>query len=289
MSNTNQRWNEHDGSWQNTTKNDFFRGENSEVTITSVENLTGWQYTTKTENVYDAENKQTYSLTFSWDNSIDDWSLTPMQKCEWVYDNNGRMTECLKKRFDNKANEWSVAEARIVFFYDKEGSISEEMYQSWNEDSKSWINGGKYNYSNDNETQKTAISYFYVSDRWVFDGKIIYLYDNEAKLVRADFYGENADDIVKAYSLYNYSEKSCPVISETTADINIFPNPVVSSFELTVPETLVGKTASIFDAYGKFVKSIIINNEKTQVNVNGIFGGIYVLQIGDKTKKFVIK
>ena len=284
-SNAVQRWKE--GAWQNSSKNDYSSEGNKNIIITSVENMTGWQNTTKVENVYNSERKQIYSLSYSWDNSIDDWFLTPKLKCEWTYDQSGRMTEYLKKRFDKKANEWSV-DARILYSYDEKGNFSEELYQSWDADSKLWINKGKYTYSNDNEMRKTAMSYYYVSDEWIFDGKIIYLYDIEGKLVRSEYYGAKPDESLRAYSLYTYSENKGAIISET-ADINVYPNPVVSSFELSVPESLVGKTASIFDIYGGFVKSVVVNSEKTQVNVNGISGGLYVLKIGDKTKKFIVK
>ena len=285
ISNAVQRWKE--GAWQNSSKNDYSSEGNKNIIITSVENMTGWQNTTKVENVYNSERKQIYSLSYSWDNSIDDWSLTPKLKCEWTYDQSGRMTEYLKKRIDKMANEWSV-DARILYSYDEKGNFSEELYQSWVADSESWINKGKYTYSNDSETQKTAISYYYVSDEWILDGKIIYLYDIEGKLTRSEYYGNKPDESLGAYSLYTYSENRGVFISET-ADINVYPNPVISSFELSVPESLVGKTAGIFDIYGSFVKSVVVNSEKTQVNVSGISGGIYVLKIGDKTKKFIIK
>ena len=287
-SNTNLIWNENDATWQNSSKNDFVYEENKNITISSVGNLTGWQNTTKTETVYNSERKQIYSLTYSWDKSIDDWSIAPMLKCEWVYDSNGRATEYLKKRFDEKTGDWSVLEAHILYSYEEKDALVEELYQSWDANSNSWQNGGKYTYSKNNETQQTAMSYYFVSNKWVFDGKIIYSYDADGKLSRSDYYNTDADNTLKAYSLYSYSEKNCPVIIETT-EINISPNPVVSSFELTVPAELVGKTAGIFDVYGKFVKSVVVNNEKVQVNVNGIYGGVYILQIADKTKKFVIK
>ena len=287
-SNTNLIWNENDASWQNSSKNDFVYEANKNITISSVKNLTGWQNTTKTETIYNSEHKQIYSLTYSWDKNIDDWSIAPTQKSEWVYDSNGLATEYLKKRFDAKTGDWSIVEARILYSYDEKDALVEELYQLWDADSNLWQNGGKYTYSKNNETQQAAMSYFYVSDKWIFDGKIIYLYDTDGKLTRGDYYDNDTDNTLKAYSLYSYSEKSCHVVPET-AEINIYPNPVVSSFELTVPAKLVGKTAGIFDVYGKFVKSVVVNNEKVQVNVNGIYGGVYVLQIGDTTKKFVIK
>ena len=288
ISNTNQRWNKSDGAWHNSLKNDYAYEENKSITISSAGSLTGWQNTKKIESVYNSDRKHIYSLTYLWDNNIDDWSLEPELRCEWVYDVNGRAVEYLKKRIDKETNEWSLLEARILYSYDEKGTLIEELYQSWDMYGESWISSGKYTYSKDSEMQEVAMSYFYASDKWIFDGKIVYLYDSEGKLIRSECYGNSQEGSLKAYSLYTYSENSCPVISET-ADINVYPNPVVSSFDLTVPEALVGKTANIFDVYGNFVKSVIVNSEKTQISVNGMSGGIYVLQIGDKTKKLVVK
>ena len=285
---TSQLWDKSSASWQNSSKNDFTYGENRSITISSAVSLTGWQNTTKTENVFDAERKQIYSQTYNWDNSIDDWSIAPAQRNEWIYDANGRAAEYLKKRINEKTGECSIIEARILYSYGEKGALAEELYQSWDTESNSWQNGGKYTYSNNSDKQLTAMSYFYVSGKWFFDGKIIYSYDIDGKLFRSDNYGNDANNTLKAYSLYAYSEKISPVITES-ADITIYPNPVISSFELSVPAELVGKTAGIFDAYGKFVKSVLVNEEKVQVNVSGINGGVYILNIGDKTKKFVKK
>ena len=288
ISHTTMSWNERENLWQNSSKTEYIKGESKDVSILSVGNITGWQYSAKTETIYDSDGKRTYSLTYSWDNNIEDWSVAPSLKCEWIYDENGYIKEYLKIHPDTKTNELNIIEAHILYSFDKDGELIEELYQSWNEDSKSWISRGKYTYSRENKTQKVAMSYFYASNKWVFDGKVIYSYDDEGKLTRIDYYGNNPDQSLSAYSLYAYSENKCQVISET-ADINIYPNPVISSFELMVPGVFVGKTASIFDVYGKFVKSIVVNYEKMQVDVNGFLGGIYVLHIGDKTKKFVIK
>ena len=288
ISHTTLSWNEHDGLWQNSLKSDFVQEDNKSVSISSVGNMTGWQNSDKVESVYNAEGKRIYSLSYSWDNNNDDWAIDPSLKCEWNYDENGRVTEYLKVHPDKGTGEWTTFEARILYTYDKEGELTEELYQSWNVDGKSWESRGKYVYSKDSGTQKTATSYYYVYDKYFPDGKIAYLYDEEGRLARCNYYGNNPENSLSAFCLYTYTESKCQVISEM-ADISVYPNPVVSSFELTVPGALVGKTASIFDVYGNFVKSVVATYEKTQVNINGLSGGVYVLQIGDKTKKLVIR
>ena len=288
ISHTTLCWNEHDGLWQNSMKSDFVKEDNKSISVTSVGNMTGWQNSDKVESIYDQEGKRIYSLTYSWDNNNDDWAIDPSLKCEWSYDENGRVTEYIKVHADKGTGEWTAFEARIIYSYDKDGELAEELYQSWNAVGKLWENRGKYVYSKESGIQKTAVSFYFASEKCLPDGKIVYSYDEDGKLARCNYYGNNPDNSLSAYCLYTYAESKCQVITET-ADISVYPNPVVSSFELTVPVMLVGNTANIYDVYGNFVKSLVATDEKTQVNVNGLSGGIYVLQIGDKTKKLVIR
>ena len=286
ISETNQRWSVKNKSWQNTTKCDFINDDNKYIEISSDANMSGWQSKTKTETVYNPDGKPDYSLSYSWNKEIDDWSVTPSLKCEWVYDNNGRAVEYTKQRWNKEVYEWNAPHARITYLYDPAGEVSEELYSSWSAKNNSWIDEGKYIYSAGDKNQKNAKSYIYVSGKWTPDGEVIYTYDEDGKVSRGDYFGRES---LSAYSLYTYSENAkCEVIPETKV-INIYPNPVVSSFELTVPESFAGKSASIFDAWGKQVRSVIINNEKMQVNVTGLTGGIYVLRIDEYAEKLVIK
>ena len=274
---------------KNRSKCDYIYEESKYIVISADANLSGWQNTTKVETVYNPDKKPVYSLSYSWDGSIDDWSVTPSLKCEWVYDRDGRIAEYTKQRMNKGTKEWDASYARIIYSYDVKGEVGEELYQSWNTKDKSWTDEGRYVYSNDSKDQKMAMSYINLSDKWVADGKTIYTYDEEGKVIRGDFFESNSENTPRAYCLYSYTENSrCEVVSETE-DIDIHPNPVITSFELTVPDALVGKPANIFDVWGKHVKSVIVNSEKMQIDVNGLPGGVYVLHVGEKTKKLVIK
>ena len=289
MSDVTQSWSKGDEAWLKNTKYDYTYGENKMIKVSSVKNATGWQNASKVEVMNDSRGRQNYSMSYSWDSSTDDWSIAPSLKCEWVYDENGRITEYLKRYMNKETKEFNDFDARILYSYDEEGGVNEELYQAWNQESKSWTNVGRYTYSKESDSKKVAMSYFFAAGKWQLDGKTIYLYDKDGKLARSEFYGSSADAPLTAYSLFAYSEDVICQKITYMEDISVYPNPVVSSFELTVPESLVGKTASIFDIYGIFVKSAVVNNKKIQVDVSEIHAGIYVLQIGDKTKKIIIK
>ena len=278
-----------DESMQNATKCDYFYKDNKKVAISAEKNMTGWQNLSKVETIINHEGKSAYSLNYSWNRDNEDWNVDPSLKCTWVYDENGCIAEYTKQPWDKEKNDWNEPNVRILYSYDVDGEVNEELYQSWNAGSDSWINGGKYTYAKDGKNQKVALSYFFASGKWIADGKTVYSYDEDGKIARSDFYGNNADAVLNAYCIYSYSENSsCEVITEAE-DINIYPNPAVTTFELAVPSSLVGKVAYILDVWGKQVKSVIVSNEKTQVDISGLPGGVYVLYVGEKTKKLVIK
>jgi len=296
-----QSWNKNDKTWQITTQTEYHcnngipavaKGSNNgrdavanEVVITK----SNGQYKSKTEITPGSDSKPAYSQTYLWNKDSDDWHLHPSQRSVWEYNDNGQVTTCLKQNKKTNSNEWNNYYARILYMYNESGALIEEIYQTWNPELEQWINAGKYSYSKESEQKETAVSYFFASDRWIFDGKTVYIYDNDGKIVRSEHFRNNTDESLTVYSLFTYSEgKNCPVIIEPK-EVNIYPNPAVSSFELTVPDVFFGKNAILFDVSGKQVKTIPVINGKTQVDVNGLSGGVYLLTIADITKKVIVQ
>ena len=276
------RLNKSDQTWYQTTKNEYRFEENKEI----VACMSGRKYTSKTEIISDASGRPLYSFIYSWNSGADDWSVSPSSRSEWKYDANGRVTECLKQYFNRIAREWNGFDVRIQYTYDETGALSEELFQTWNAQSGQWIDGGRYSYSNEGELRKVAASYIPASGNWAVDGKTVYHYDGDGKIVRCEYYKDNTLD---AYSIHIYSEKSdCPAVIESHK-ITVFPNPVVSTFELTVPDDFTGKTMYLFDAWGTQVKALPIAVQTTQVDVSGLSGGVYLLKIGELSKKIILK
>lgn len=285
-----QRRNDNDGQWQNVLQSEYFTVENKEIEVLSSWTAASFSWTkaSKTETFYNTERKASYALSYSWSGISDDWSLTPSAKSQWIYDEKGRVTENLKQSMNKETNAW-IDYARILYTYNEDGMLSEEIYQTWNPERKTWSDKGKYTFSKENDKHKVATSYFYTADKWVYDGKIIHSHDNDGRVVRSEYYGEATDNSLKVYCIYTYSDKYClPKIEEVEA-ISVHPNPVVSSFELTVPASFVGKTAGIFDIYGKPMKTFVVTGEKMQVSVSGLPSGVYIIKTDDKSAKFVVK
>jgi hypothetical protein len=278
-------WNKNDDTWRNTLQSDYRYEAEKEVVITR----SGGLYQTKTETFFSTTGKPVYSLTYRWNNETDDWAIKPHLRCAWEYDSYGIVMICLKQSWNSDANKWSDYNIRILYSYNEAGALIEELFQTCNGESEQWINKGKYSYLTDNEQQKTAISFFFASGQWIFDGKTVYFYDNEGKIARCEYYNSSTGELFSAYSLITYSESiDFPVVVESQ-EVTVYPNPVVSTFELTVPDEYLGKTMQLFDMTGVQVKMMAVQNQKTQVDISGLSSGVYILRIGDITKKLIVK
>ena len=285
MADLTLRWNKTDEMWFQTQQCDYLTEKGREVAI----NRSGVQYVSRTEITSDTDGKPLYALTYEWNNSTDDWSTHPCQRSEWVYNRDGLLTTCLKQHLNLETKTWNDFDVRILYAYDEAGVLTEELYQSLNAETGQWTNGGKYQYNNVSERQKVASSFIFASDRWVSDGKTVYLYDEEGKLTRCEYYLNDADKSLNAYSINTYSEPfSLPEAIEPET-VSVYPNPVVSSFELTVPGSLIGKTLQMYDVSGKQVMTLPVQNQRTQVDASRLSSGVYILKIGDLTKKIILQ
>ena len=279
-------WHKADRTWNNTAKSEYQLEKGKEIVI----NWERDKYTTKTETFPGTDGKPQYAITRSWNNATDDWSILPSMLCEWQYDANGRLTACLKKMMNPTTSEWNDYHVRIVYTYDATGVLLEETYQSWNTSLAQWTARGRYSYTDGNNMQKVATSYFYAANDWVFDGKTVYNYDNEGKIVRSEYYRNSTDKTPDAFSVFTYSETATllPEMIEPI-DIQVFPNPAVSFVELTVPKEYFGKTMQLFDVFGKLAMTQLVTNPTTRIDVTRLTSGVYLLKIGESAKKIVVQ
>jgi len=279
------RLNGADQSWQTSTKSEYRYFGDKEVVM----NRSGARYTSRTEVVTDTEGRTLYSLTYPWSSDADDWSVSPSLRSEWKHDANGSITTCLKQKFNRTTSEWDDFDVRILYTYNDAGALTEELFQILNVEQGQWTDRGKYTYTRIDELQKAALSYVYASGNWVFDGKTIYIYDKEGKIVRCEYYKNDTDKTPDAYSINTYTESAGVEEEVESKVIAVFPNPVVSTFELTVPNEYAGKTMYLFDAWGKQSKAVQVTGQTMQVDVAGLPGGVYLLKIGELSKKIVLK
>ncbi|MFT5386132.1 MAG: ligand-binding sensor domain-containing protein [Saprospiraceae bacterium] len=77
---------------------------------------------------------------------------------------------------------------------------------------------------------------------------------------------------------------------ETDRGIELYPNPTNSVLTLSVPSDLVGKNYQIFNVSGMRVETGIISNEHTDLALEKVAAGFYLLSIdGVYTKKIIVE
>jgi hypothetical protein len=70
--------------------------------------------------------------------------------------------------------------------------------------------------------------------------------------------------------------------------IQIYPNPTNSILNIDVPSDFLNQQYQIVTIFGQIINADIISKEHNQLNVNHLPKGIYFLQIGNRSKKFVV-
>jgi hypothetical protein len=142
----------------------------------------------------------------------------------------------------------------------------------------------------------TLTSYGAVAYQWYYNSQLIEGATNESYL--ADSTGDYSVEITNNNGC---KESSIPVFVAvaptgikdiTAAKVQVYPNPLSSgNWQLSVGSELIGSYANIYDAAGRLIYSQVINNQRSQIELEAA-SGIYMLRIvaGDTaiaTKKLV--
>jgi hypothetical protein len=282
-----QHWSSSENMWQNVQKEVCLYLADRVIAETSVWNFSKWENSSKTETFHDSYQRKTHSLSYLRNKENDAWNINPSSKIEWEYDVNGRVVEYRKQFYNNTTNTWETPDVRILYTYTDKGELKDELFQRKNPQTGLWDDGGKYTYNVD---QKTATSLIPVNGKWIIDGEMVNRLDIDGNIVRTDYYRNTSRESMSAYCLYHYSDKiDAKNLSDDDIDINVYPNPVVDAFEVSVPETLVGEKIVLFDSFGKPVKTIIVRNRIVKINASGLSGGIYFLRTGNVSKKIIVR
>jgi len=95
---------------------------------------------------------------------------------------------------------------------------------------------------------------------------------------------------------FNYSKEIPESVNEFEKNSTSFymhPNPANNYLEIILSSdatfTMQTLAAQIFDAKGLLIKSVQLNNEKTQIDISNLAKGFYIVKIGYETKKLIVK
>lgn len=95
--------------------------------------------------------------------------------------------------------------------------------------------------------------------------------------------------IIPANTVYRFEVNPLAIQDQEKVDFAMYPNPAIDVLNLTFPDA-VNKQYSIYDLMGREVlKGSINNTNQTQINVNTLKTGTYMLRIAGSTQKFVKK
>ena len=96
---------------------------------------------------------------------------------------------------------------------------------------------------------------------------------------------KNAPDVTNVVCLrFEYGTVAIPnTKAENT--VFVFPNPVKTKLTITGAE--VNSTANLYNLNGALLKSIIIRDGGTDIDVSSLQQGTYLLQVGKQTVKFI--
>jgi hypothetical protein len=86
----------------------------------------------------------------------------------------------------------------------------------------------------------------------------------------------------------NTSTDIVPVLPTVTASFTLYPNPTNGSVTISIPESLIGSTATVSDVMGRVVCKSEIANSKSEINTAELSEGIYFVAVGNRAQKLII-
>lgn len=87
-------------------------------------------------------------------------------------------------------------------------------------------------------------------------------------------------------AVYNYVSSGINELG--TAELKIYPNPNTGIFTLMIPTQYVGSQIMISDMTGRNVLSIKASQERENIDMADLSGGVYLLSIGQSTVRFTV-
>ena len=121
------------------------------------------------------------------------------------------------------------------------------------------------------------------------------------RIVYAIHSSENLSELIansiNAQILYDSIFPSTVGITELATDKNqffIYPNPATNYLQIRINnEQHYANSLVIYDIYGKQIiirkEQLVIKNKTISIDISGLEKGIYIVQIGNNSKKFVVK
>ncbi|MEO6903213.1 MAG: T9SS type A sorting domain-containing protein [Bacteroidia bacterium] len=241
---------------------------------------TAWISTEKDTYTYDGNNNQITSLfqflkDTTWENSV---------KSEYMYDSANKLVSSLSYHWDGLT--W-INKSKVVYTYDANNIMINYLEQVWR--GGEWKNNSQTLFNNSNKTFSNYLVQIWTGSGWANQFQLATTEDANGLLTSKVVKNRNnaGSKITKGDSTHYYfhtvtSIKNLAAQKET---INVYPNPTKDI--LTIENTTSNKNSiiSIYSIQGQLMIQQPIMQSKTEINVNQLTKGIYILMLnnGEKT------
>jgi hypothetical protein len=99
-------------------------------------------------------------------------------------------------------------------------------------------------------------------------------------------YTKRKDTLDMAFPVFGAT--SIASIGHPSSDIRLFPNPSNGSVTISIPESLIGSTATVSDVMGRVVAAVPLTTGNRQLSTENFPNGIYFITLGNATQKLII-
>jgi len=292
-------WDTTNNKWLGSIKDEYTYDSNGKMTkdigyYWNI-NTNNWIGNSKNETTYDSNGNIILDIGYIWETNNSKW--VGSSKYESTYDSYGNENIFLIFSWDTSNSSW-VNSSKFESTYDTNGNETLYYYYQWDKGNNIWFNYSKVEYaydSNNNMTLYSSYSWDTKNNKWAGNSKHEYIYNNtkDCLLSRKDYtrniYSDNWE--ISGNGIFYYSLHDVTgTINISTADINIFPNPVTNGFRISGLAEL--ETIILSDLNGKVLISKEVANDEF-VSTEALPQGIYLVRIntgnGSRVKKLVKK
>jgi len=249
-------------SWEASNRVQYSYNSSNKQTrsITSSWNYYGkntWDVRYKDTLVYDVNQNNIEGLNYYFDNSIKKWE--PITLIKYKYNAHNDVSQILE--LDWFMNKWDSA-YRTTYSYNSNFQITQELAEKWDESYGLYVYTRLlYSYnSNNNLTQILEENWNPINKVWENYSKVIYSYAGNGNLIsESEFLDWDAG--LNKYTLELKEEYKCATILATKSfeknDLNIYPNPANSN-SINVNISKPSKY-SVYDLFDKLMQTGGIN------------------------------
>jgi len=293
-----QQWNAPGNEWLNSSRSFSVYDQQGNQTQLLSQSWTAasssWMNVQLNDYEIDAQGNLTSRTIKSWSASLNNWEN--QERYFWTYNANQQQIEFLVQEWNAGTSMW-LNDSKTENIYDSANLLTQELYANWNQANNTWEQSGKsdFTYTSAGKiNEQISQIWLSASSTWQNQSKQTYEYSTLDVLIAQNQYSNwNVTNAVFDYgtrieyrcSLIDVSDIDSYTLSD---DMKLFPNPLGSA-ELITIQSAQAITYSVRDIFGKIIIQGNLQAGNNTLPTDRFSSGIYFLQAGNKTIKFIIK